>query len=185
MPVPPGQPVLQLRIMLEDVHPPVWRRLLVPGSVRLDKLHRMFQAAMGWEDRHLHSFRVGDALFGAQFDEYPDDELDEKSVTVASAVGEQHRFEYEYDFGDSWRHEIVVEASWRLPTGLKLAVCVDGQNACPPEDSGGPPGYADLLEVLADPGHEDHDHFRSWVGGSFDPAEFDLGLVNARLQRER
>ena len=94
---------MQLRIMLEEVHPPVWRRLLVPGSVRLDKLHRMFQAAMGWEDRHLHSFQVGDALFGTQFDDYPDDELDEKGVTVASAVGEQRRFAYEYDFGDSWR----------------------------------------------------------------------------------
>lgn len=185
MPVPPGQPVLQLRIMLEDVHPPVWRRLLVPGSVRLDKLHRMFQASMGWEDRHLHSFQVGDVLFGSQFDDYPDDELDEKSVTVASAVGEQRRFGYEYDFGDSWRHEVVVEAAWRMPVGLKFAVCVDGQNACPPEDAGGPPGYADLLEVLADPGHEDHDHFRSWVGGPFDSAEFDLGLVNARLQKVR
>jgi hypothetical protein len=185
VPVPPGQPVLQLRILLEDVHPPVWRRLLVPGSVRLDKLHRIFQASMGWEDRHLHSFQVGDVLFGSQFDDYPDDELDEKSVTVASAVGEQGRFGYEYDFGDSWRHEVVVEAAWRMPVGLKFAVCVDGQNACPPEDAGGPPGYADLLEVLADPGHEDHDHFRSWVGGPFDPAEFDLALANARLQKVR
>jgi hypothetical protein len=110
---------LQLRIMLEDVHPAVWRRLLVPGSVRLDKLHRMFQAAMGWEDRHLHSFHVGDALFGSQFDDYPDDELDEKSITVVRAVGGQRRFAYEYDFGDSCGHEVVVEASWRMPGGLE------------------------------------------------------------------
>jgi hypothetical protein len=185
VPVPPGQPVLQLRITLEEVHPPVWRRLLVPGSVRLDKLHRVFQAAMGWEDRHLHSFHVGDALFGTQFDDYPDGELDEKSVTVVGAVGETRRFAYEYDFGDSWRHEVVVEASWRVPVGLKFAVCLDGQNACPPEDCGGTPGYAELLEVLADPEHEDHDHFCGWVGGTFDSAEFDVGLMNARLQRVR
>jgi hypothetical protein len=185
MPVPPGRPVLRLRIMLEEVHPPVWRRLLVPGSVRLDRLHRMFQAVMGWEDRHLHSFQVGGTLFGMQFDDYPDDELDETSVTVASAVGEQRRFAYEYDFGDSWRHEVVVEEVWRLPVGLKFAVCVDGQGACPPEDCGGTPGYAELLDVLGDPEHEDHAHFVSWVGGAFDPDEFDLGLVNARLQRVR
>ena len=176
---------MQLRIMLEEVHPPVWRRLLVPGGARLDKLHRMLQAAMGWEDRHLHGFRAGEALSGAQFDECPDEELDEKSVTVASSVGEQRRFAYEYDFGDSWRHEVVVEAAGRMPIGLKFAVCVDGQNACPPEDCGGTLGYAELLDVLADPEHEDHEHFLSWVGGAFDPTEFDLGSVNARLQRVR
>jgi hypothetical protein len=86
VPVPPGQPVLALRVTLEDVRPRVWRRLLVPGGVRLDKLHRMLQAAMGWEDYHLHSFQVGDARFGMQFDDYPDDELDEKSVTVLRAA---------------------------------------------------------------------------------------------------
>jgi Plasmid pRiA4b ORF-3-like protein len=74
-----SSPCLQLRIALEEVHPPIWRRLLVPGSVRLDKLHRMFQAAMRCANRHLHSFRVGDALFGTQFDDRPDEELDEKA----------------------------------------------------------------------------------------------------------
>lgn len=183
--MPPGQPVFQLRVTLDDVRPAVWRRLLVPGSVRLDKLHRMFQAAMGWEDYHLHSFEIGEARFGAQFDEFPEGELDEKEVTVLRAIGDARRFSYEYDFGDSWGHEVVVESLSRSPRGLKFGVCVDGENACPPEDCGGPPGYADLLGVLADPSHDEHEHMRSWVGGPFDPAGFDLAFANARLQTVR
>jgi hypothetical protein len=153
--------------------------------VRLDKLHRMFQAAMGWDDYHLHSFEIGDARFGMQFEDFPEGELDEKGVTVLRAIGEVRQFSYEYDFGDSWGHEVTVESFLRSPLGLKFGVCVDGQNACPPEDCGGPPGYSDLLEVLADPSHDEHEHMRNWVGGPFDPAAFDLALANARLQTVR
>lgn len=185
MPTPPGQPVVQLRIELADIDPPVWRRLLVPGSVRLDKLHRMIQAAMGWEDCHLHSFSVGDARYGMQFDDYPEDELDEKSVSVVGAIREAKSFTYEYDFGDGWEHEILVEARWTMPIGLKFAVCLDGQNACPPEDSGGPGGYAMLLEALADSSHDEHEELLRWAGGAIDPTEFDLALANARLQAVR
>ena len=185
MPVPRGQPVLRCSVALRGVEPLVWRRLLIPGSIRLDKLHRMIQAAMGWEDRHLHRFEIAGAQYGMQFDDYPEDELDEAAVTVASAVGTAERFAYEYDFGDSWEHEVIVEATWRLPIGLRLAVCLDGANACPPEDSGGPGGYEDLLRVLADPTHDEHAQLRGWVGGRFDPQEFDLALVNARLQAVR
>lgn len=185
MPTPPGQPVVQLRIQLEEIDPPVWRRVLVPGSVRLDKLHRMIQAAMGWEDSHLHSFAIGDATFGMQFDDYPEDELDEKSVSVMGAIGDAERFTYEYDFGDGWEHEIVVEARWRMPIGLTFAVCLEGQNACPPEDCGGPGGYSMLLEALADPSHEEHAELLRWAGGPIDPTEFDLGWANARLQAVR
>jgi hypothetical protein len=145
----------------------------------------MLQAAMGWEDRHLHSFEIDGARFGMQFDEVPEGELDEKDVTVLRAIGDTRRFTYEYDFGDSWRHEVVVESFFRSPRGLKFAVCVDGQNACPPEDCGGPPGYADVLEVLADPSHDEHEHMRGWVGGLIDAAEFDLAFANARLQTVR
>lgn len=107
-PTPPGQPVVDCNIELREVQPRVWRRLLVPGSVRLDNLHRMFQAAMGWEDWHLHSFEIGGERYGMQFDEYPDGELQEKDVAVVTAIGLTVRFTYEYDFGDSWVHEITV-----------------------------------------------------------------------------
>ena len=176
---------MQLRIALAEIEPEVWRRILVPGSVRLDKLHRMFQAAMGWDDCHLHCFKIGGARFGMQFDEFPEGELNEKDFTVVRAISEATRFSYEYDFGDSWDHEVVVERAWRMPIGLKFGVCLEGGNACPLEDCGGSGGYEMLLEVLADPTHEDYDHMASWAGGALDPAEFDLGLANARLQAVR
>ena len=184
-PSPSGLPVFQLRIGLTEVEPPVWRRLLVPGGVRLDKLHRIFQAAMGWQDYHLHSFEIGGSLLGPQTDDAPEDELDEKSVTLQSVVGQTGSFAYEYDFGDGWEHEVAIEKSWRTPTALKFAVCVDGGGACPPEDCGGPSGYADLLDVLGDPTHDEYEHMLGWAGGLIDPEKFDLALVNARLQAVR
>lgn len=185
MPSPPGQPVVDCAIELRDVEPRVWRRLLVPGSVRLDKLHRIFQVAMGWEDRHLHEFEIGGETYGMQFDDYPEGELQEKDFTVVTAIGGNERFTYEYDFGDSWEHEITVHGVWRIAKGLKFAVCLDGANACPPEDVGGSGGYEHLLAVLADPSHSEYEHLRQWVGGPFDAAAFDLAVVNARLQAVR
>jgi hypothetical protein len=176
---------MECTIELRDVAPRVWRRLLVPASVRLHKLHRIFQAAMGWEDCHLHSFDIGEDRYGMQFDDYPEGELDEQSVTVLRAVGAQERFSYEYDFGDSWEHEIGVQSISRMPIGLKFAVCIDGAGACPPEDCGGTGGYAELLRVLDDSSDEEYEHLSEWVGGPIDPHEFDLALVNARLQTVR
>jgi hypothetical protein len=181
--VPPPQTVFRLRITIEGVVPTVWRRLLVPGAVRLARLHRIFQAAMGWTDSHLHAFTVGDKCYGMHFDDYPEDEIDETEVTVQKAVGGHRRFSYEYDFGDSWEHSVVVEEVSRISRGLKFAVCIDGQNACPPEDCGGVHGYAELLEVLADPAHPDHDRTVQWMGGSFDATSFDLVSTNVALQQ--
>jgi hypothetical protein len=129
--------VFQLRAQLNRVDPVVWRRLLVPGSARLDKLHLVLQAAMGWTNSHPHCFRVGDLTYGTQFDANPVDELDETAVEVLQVLKDQRRFVYEYDFGDSWEHDVVVEGHSSVHLGLKFAVCVDGQNACPPEDCGG------------------------------------------------
>jgi len=185
VPVAAAQNVFRLRITLEDVTPTVWRRLLVPGGVPLAKLHHMFQAAMGWTNSHLHSFTIGDELYGMHADDYDEDEIDEIGVTIAHAVGEHRRFSYEYDFGDSWDHEIVVEHLTTSSPGLKHAVCLDGANACPPENCGGAYGYAQLLEVLADPAHEEYDDVVEWVGGAFDPTVFDVAAVNVALQHVR
>lgn len=182
---PPGQPVFQLRLQLEGIDPAIWRRVLVPGTVRLSKLHAMFQAAMGWTNSHLHSFQVGDQLFGMHYDDWDEDEIDEKEVSVLQALRDQTRFVYEYDFGDSWSHEVVVEDFRRLPHGLKHAVCLAGENACPPEDCGGAGMYPVLCEALADPAHEDHDLYTRWLGEPFDPLAFDLAATNVTLQRIR
>ncbi len=180
------QPVFQLRIRLEGIDPPVWRRILVPGGAKLSRLHDIFQAAMGWTSSHLHSFTIDGTLYGMQVEDYPDEELDETEHTVFVALrGNLRRFVYEYDFGDSWTHEVVVEdVSWS-PYVLKHGVCLDGQGACPPEDVGGTGGYEEFLEALADPLHEEHDNYLVWVGFKFDPAVFNVAAANAALQRVR
>ncbi len=185
MPTPPSQVVFQLRVTLRDVDPPPWRRLLVPGSVKLARLHEFLQAAMGWTNSHLHCFEIGGARYGMQFDEHPEDELNERDVSVLRAIGEHESFLYEYDFGDSWEHDAVVERVVRAHRGLQRAVCLDGASTCPPEDCGGSYGYRHLLEALADASHPDHLDLTDWVGGVFDPSSFDLVAVNVALQAVR
>jgi len=177
--------VFQLRIQLADIHPVVWRRVLVPGAVRMAKLSEMLLAAMGWTNSHLHAFEVGDKRYGMCFDDYPEGEIDEKSVTVLQALRDERRFLYEYDFGDSWEHDVVIETLTRSYFGLKFGVCLDGQNACPPEDVGGAGGYGRFLEAIANPKDDEHDQYLEWVGGPFDATEFDLATANAALQRIR
>ena len=166
----------------------VWRRLLVPGAVHLGKLDLVLQAAMGWTNSHLHCFRIGKLSYGAKYVDDFDDEvidMDEKTLTVSEAFEAERRLVYEYDFGDSWEHDVVVEDRLPARLGLKFAVCLDGQNACPPEDCGGPGGYRAMLESLADPSDDEHDSYLTWVGGHFDAAAFSLAEANAALQRLR
>ena len=186
MPTPPEQLTLQLLVELDEVTPTVWRRILVPAGVRMSRLHDMIQAAMGWTNSHLHAFTVGDARFGMCFDEHPEGEIDEQTMTVLQALRGHKRFAYEYDFGDGWEHAITVEAEFRTRHTLKFALCLAGENACPPEDSGGPGGFEYFLEALADPKHEEHENYVRWnEGDTFDRTAFDLIEVNAALQKVR
>ena len=175
--------VFWLRISLLDHQPEIWRRVLVPGSRRRDKLHLVFQEVMGWTNSHLHRFRIGDALYGTHFDDWPDEELHEVKYKLADVAHQGDRFRYDYDFGDSWKHEVLVERTDTIRPVLKFAVCLDGANACPPEDCGGTGGYADLLEALSNPGHEEHERYQWWAGEGFDPAAFSVAAANAALQR--
>jgi Plasmid pRiA4b ORF-3-like protein len=175
--------VFGLRISLLDYRPEIWRRLLVPGSLRLDKLHMVFQEVMGWMNSHHHQFRIGDVLYGMHFEDWPDEELHEVEFKLADVAHAGEQFRYDYDFGDYWEHEVLVERSHTIRPVLKFAVCLDGANACPPEDCGGTGGYADLLEALANPAHKEHKHYRQWAGEDFNPEAFDLAATNAALQR--
>jgi hypothetical protein len=181
---PPEAAVYVLRITLEEVEPPVWRRLQVAGSVTLEGLHTIIQKAMGWHDAHLHEFEVGDRRYGQPEPDEPRYKVEPewKLSLRAAAPAEGARFRYVYDLGDGWRHEVLVEAIQTQAGPLKYPVCLAGERACPHEDSGGPPGYANLLDVLRDRAHPEHREMLAWAGRGFDPERFDLVAVNRKLR---
>ncbi|MGH8129436.1 MAG: plasmid pRiA4b ORF-3 family protein [Steroidobacteraceae bacterium] len=179
----------QLRIELLDVNPLVWRRLLLPADIALPKLHRVFQIALGWTDSHLHEFVIGGVRYAHADPEWAAElkQTKEHGVALTQALGPDARgFDYLYDFGDDWHHLVVVEERLAEPakTGPTI-ICMDGENACPPEDVGGPPGYADFLDAIADPQHEEHRNCLEWCDGAFDPARFDRAAVNRALGKLR
>jgi hypothetical protein len=175
---------VQLRVELREVKPVVWRRLLVPETVTLAQFHLVLQATMGWGHGHLHEFGVGRQRYGMPDEDDSDPELvlDERRVRLKSFVERRVRqIRYVYDFGDNWEHLIKVEDLVMPKESVPRLVCLAGENACPPEDVGGAPGYAEFLAALADPAHEEHENMRRWIGGSFDPTAFDIAEVNERL----
>jgi hypothetical protein len=147
----PSKTAFQLRISLMEVTPTIWRRLLVPGEVKLSRLHTIFRAAMGWEDHHLHYFEIDSVRHGSPDPDWENYDIDEETVRLRDLVSGRARCFHEHDFGDSWRHEVVVESMDPVPAILKFAVCVDGRRACPPEDCGGTGGYQDLARPSATP----------------------------------
>ena len=181
----PGLQACQLHVELEWVHPKVWRRLLVPTTIKLPLLHVALLWTMGWKGGHLHEFVFADASYGPCEPGWalPDEMLDESTVTLQRALGARKTFVYVYDFGDDWRHKVKVEKVVTLDAPLSMALCLEGQNACPPEDVGGAPGYEEFLRALADPANPEHEELKAWIGGSFDPAAFDVAEVNQRLNQ--
>jgi len=175
--------VVRIRASLREVAPEVWRRVVVPADFTLAELHHVLQAAFAWDDTHLHVFKAGGARYGLAHVDAPADELDESRYGVGDVLGPGATAQYEYDFGDSWVHELQVEAVERADPLVTYPVCTGGARARPPEDCGGSSGYERLLQALADPGHEEHVSLRRWVGGFFDPEGFDLNAVNRELAR--
>lgn len=175
-------PVFQLKITLKDIRPPIWRRLLVPGALTLDRLHDTIQKAMGWEDYHLHLFKIHNEFYSIPS---PEDWEPMKDATQFRldrlGLTEKAKFMYEYDFGDSWQHDIVVEKILPADASLQHPVCIKGKRACPPEDSGGVWGYESFLEAINDPSHEEHESTREWWGADFDAEAFDIEDVNQQL----
>jgi hypothetical protein len=174
--------IYQLRIDLKHVKPKVWRRILVPATIKLDKLHQVLQIVMGWTDSHLHQFAIGDGQYGRPDYDGTNSIESEIGVSLKTALGGLARFTYDYDFGDGWEHVIKVEKVFPPEIDITVPTCLDGENACPPEDVGGPPGYEDFLAALADPNHEEHQTMRNWIGGEFDPNKFDPYSVSSRIE---
>lgn len=187
-PEPGPASVYQLKITLQGIKPPVWRRVLVDAGSHLDHVHEVIQAAFGWWSYHLHEFEIDAERYGVPD---PDDDwgtptIDEKSIRLDAVANEGSSFTYLYDFGDGWDHRVVVEKVLAAPSDTPLPSCIGGRRACPPEDCGGPWGYKDLLAILADPTHPEHRQRAEWIGrpldpDAFDPAEFGDNLRVGRL----
>jgi Plasmid pRiA4b ORF-3-like protein len=187
--IPVKERIYQFKITLQDIHPAIWRRFQLKDCT-LDKLHERIQTAMGWTNSHLHQFRINGELYGDPWlleEDFEEMNYKNSRETMLSRIvpksGKRFCFEYEYDFGDSWCHEVLFEGCLRLEPGLRYPFCVEGERACPPEDVGGTSGYADFLESLANPDDDEHEERLTWIGGAFDPDHFDAEKATRRMRR--
>lgn len=179
-----------MRIELLGVSPLVWRRVVVSDGWTLAELHVYLQWVMGWQDEHAHEFEYAEQIAGPEWwiqeigaDEDAGKCVDEKKVLVRDVLARLNvtaTFDYRYDMGDGWEHRIYVESlprAWSTQH-LPMGICTAGENACPPDNVGGPAGYEEFLESLADPNHPNHEDMLDWICGVFDPKGFDLNRVN-------
>ncbi len=186
--IPAGDRVFQFRISLRGITPRIWRRIQTKDCT-LDKLHEHIQTAMGWTNSHLHSFEIRGQRFGdpmlmeENFEELGyEDSTSTKLSDVLPKSGESFRFDYEYDFGDRWKHNVLFEGCLRADKGIRYPLCVEGERACPPEDVGGTYGYREYLEAMADPEHEEHESWMEWRG-PFDPEAFSAEKATKAMRR--
>ncbi len=186
--------VYQFKVALNGIRPPIWRRIQVPSNYTFWDLHIAIQDAMGWWDSHLHEFDVhnpssgGQERIGIPVEDY--DSGDEVIPGWNRNISQYFSLEnpkagYVYDFGDDWEHTLTLEKILPREKGRQYPVCVKGKRACPPEDCGGIWGYQELLEIIADPEHEEYDEMMEWVGEAFDPEAFDAKSIEFDDPRER
>lgn len=187
--IPAQERVYQFKIVLIGVNPPIWRRIQTKDC-SLDKLHEHIQTAMGWTNSHLHEFMINgirhgdpELIGGDWMDEQPFvDSLMEKISSIVISHGKSFSFYYEYDFGDSWDHEIKFEGCFRAEEGTKYPICVDGKRNCPPDDVGGIYGYKEYLRAITNPRHKEHESYLEW-NGPFDPEKFDVQAITRRMRK--
>ncbi|HEX3779662.1 MAG TPA: plasmid pRiA4b ORF-3 family protein [Pseudonocardiaceae bacterium] len=177
-------PIYQLKVGLRGAKPPIWRRIEVPADTSLARLHLIIQIAFGWDDSHLHAYRTPYGDFGVADAEVG--LFEEATVTLEQvAPGARSAISYVYDFGDDWEHSILVEKVLDQDGNVAYPRCVGGRRAAPPEDCGGIWGYTDLLEILAEPTHPEHEDRLEWLGldkgSDFDPASFDAAATTRAL----
>jgi hypothetical protein len=158
----------ELHVRLRRIEPPIWRTLEVPGSATLEDVHYAIQAAMGWENAHLHRFTIGKRRYGAVAQDEVRGLEDERAYALQDVVKSGASFLYEYDFGDGWEHEVKVRRVSRATKSVAPR-CLAGERACPPEDCGGVPGYGSLLTALADPNRHEHAQVLAGLPRGFDP----------------
>ena len=176
--------VIQLKVTLAEIEPPVWRRLRIPMDYTLARLHRVIQAAFGWEDSHLHCFRIHSVDYAPVDPENEPGIRDEKVPLKRVGLRLKTKFRYEYDFGDSWDHLILVEGLLLLEEPANVPACIGGQRACPPEDCGGAGGYQEMLDALRNPRDPPGEEFRLWLGTrNWNAEAFDLEWINEAIAK--
>ena len=174
-----GQNIYQIQISLNGFTPKIWRRIQLKSDTLLPDLHDIIQLTMGWDDSHLHQFIKNKEFYGDPSVDEDFDTIDYRKIKLSAMLNkEKEKFIYEYDFGDSWEHTILLEKILPVDPNTKYPVCIAGEMNCPPEDCGGVWGYSELLEILKDPKHEEYEDYIEWLGDDFDPKEFDLEEVN-------
>jgi Plasmid pRiA4b ORF-3-like protein len=184
----PAMTIYRIHVSLLNIQPTIWRRVELSSHTTLKQFHRILQIVMGWENYHLHEFLVDNQRYGVpdpEFDQ-PGDVIGENKVHLSGILprrGTQIR--YTYDFGDNWQHALNLEEIVPVQSEIEYPRVLDGARSCPPEDCGGNSGYANLLDILTDPEHEDYQHMRGWAGERFNAEVFSLKDINLRLRRNR
>ena len=174
--------IYQIKISLIGVKPPIWRTVLVYSDIGLGAFHDVIQVAMGWTNSHLHQFIANQGFYGIPDDDFELEMEDETKYKLSQLLKkEKDTITYEYDFGDSWEHKILLEKILPFDTKIALPVCIKGKRACPPEDCGGIWGYEELLKTISDLKHPDREDMLEWLGGEFYSEEFDLEEINKNL----
>jgi hypothetical protein len=181
--------IFQIQITLKGLKPKIWRRILITSDTLLFDFHKIIQTIMGWTNSHLHQF-IKNGRFYTIIYEYEDfvedvNNIDyrKKGLKVSDLLsGEKDKIKYEYDFGDGWVHDIILEKVLPHDNNINYPVCVAGKMNCPPEDCGGIWGYSRLLEILKQPKHEEYESYIEWLGDEFDPEHFDKNEVNYLLR---
>lgn len=176
--------VYQLKVTLIDSSPPIWRRFQVKSDITLEMLHLILQIVMGWTNSHLHQFTIQGEYYGEPDTDDFSEVADESTVQLEQVVtGEGFKFSYEYDFGDGWQHQLLVEKILPVESDVDYPICLKGKRACPPEDCGGIWGYGDFLDIIQNPKHPKHNHMLKRVGGKFDPESVDLEAIQEDLKQ--
>jgi len=177
--------IATVRIELDRIDPPVWRRVEVPLTTTLRGLHDVIQAALLFLDYHLFQFDVGTKCYGIPDPEWNEgpETFDANNITLAKLVERGFlQFSYTYDFGDNWRHSIDVETTSAADPSLSYPRFINGARRAPPEDVGGVPGFCEFLEAMASPRHPEHKRLRAWYGGPFDPGDIDVSTIMIRME---
>jgi len=177
--------IYQFKVTLRGIRPPIWRRFQVNSDITFYKLHRIIQEVMGWADYHLHLFDM-DGLIVTDAETLAEvwgEGINERQRIDEFLGREGQKLRYQYDFGDSWEHDLLLEKILPVESGVHYPRCIKGKRACPPEDCGGIWGYMDIIDAMANENHPEREEYLDWLGEKIDPEEFDLEDINRELAR--